>query len=72
MWPARKSSDATASAGLTLTEFAKAKQLDPAFLAKHGVFQAIGRNGKPYVGFTYRDHEGREVKEAVRFRFSMD
>lgn len=66
----KKSSDAAAPAGLTLAEFAKAKQLAPAFLTKHGVSQATGKGG-PYLVFTYRDHEGREIKEAVRFRFSM-
>ncbi len=66
----KKSSDAAAPAGLTLAEFAKAKQLAPAFLATHGVFQATGKGG-PYLVFTYRDHEGREIKESVRFRFSM-
>ena len=55
---------------LTLTEFAKVKKLDPAFLTKHGVSQITGKSG-PYLVFTYRDHEGREIKEAVRFRFSM-
>jgi hypothetical protein len=73
LWATKESSksyDAAAPAGLTLSEFAKAKQLDPAFLATHGVFQATGKGG-PYLVFTYRDHENREIKEAVRFRFSM-
>jgi hypothetical protein len=73
LWATKESSksyDAAAPAGLTLSEFAKAKQLDSAFLATHGVFQAIGKGG-PYLVFTYRDHENREIKEAVRFRFSM-
>lgn len=56
--------------GLTLAEFAKNKRLDPFFLAKLGVFEAHGQ-GVPYLVFTYRDHEAQEIKEAVRFRFSM-
>jgi hypothetical protein len=60
----------TKNCGLTLDAFAKAKKLDHAFLTKHGVSQVTGKGG-PYLVFTYRDHEGREIKEAVRFRFSM-
>jgi hypothetical protein len=66
-----KQQKATTPTVLTLAEFAKAKKLDPALLAKHGVFQVTGKAG-PYLIFIHRDHEGTEIKEAVRFRFSMD
>ncbi len=56
--------------GLTLEGFARAKKLDPASLATHGVSQAKGRDG-PYIVFSYRDADGKPIEAATRFRFKM-
>jgi hypothetical protein len=43
LWPSQDGGDRPqVDGGLTLADFAQAKQLDPSFLAKHGVTQATG------------------------------
>ncbi len=61
----------TSTGGLSLAVFAKTKKLDAPFLAGHGVTQATGRGGKPYLVFAYRGVDGQTVEAATRFRFSM-
>ena len=70
LWPSVKGEGNRAS-GLTMEEFARAKHLDPVFLTKNGVSQAFGKGGH-YLIFSYRDHEGRKIEDAVRFRFSIN
>jgi hypothetical protein len=70
VWPERKKKTFSTTGGLTLEKFAKAKKLDPSFLKRHGVFQRKGNDG-PYLVFSHRDLDGSEIKNAVRFRFSM-
>jgi energy-coupling factor transporter ATP-binding protein EcfA2 len=57
--------------GLTLAAFASVKKLDLSLMAKYGVVQASGKNGKPYVIFNYHDVSGKIMEDATRFRFSM-
>jgi hypothetical protein len=57
--------------GLTLEQFAAAKKLPVDFLAQHGVKQARGKNGKPYIIFQYLNMAGEVVKEATRLRYAM-
>jgi hypothetical protein len=68
--PAGKGAMKEIPGGLTLDEFAKAKKLDPTFLAQHGLSQAQGKGG-PYIVFAYRGVDGQNIPLAVRFRFSM-
>jgi hypothetical protein len=71
LWSNGNSFHAGKAAGvLTLEEFAKAKELELAFLAQHGVGQAYGKDG-PYLVFEYRGVDGQPITEATRFRFSM-
>lgn len=57
--------------GLTLEQFAAAKNLPVDFLIQHGVKQARGKDERPYVVFAYRGLEGQIIKEATRLRFSL-
>jgi hypothetical protein len=57
--------------GLTLEAFAEAKRLPIDFLQEHGVKEARGKDGRPYVVFEYRGLDGKVIPEATRLRFSM-
>jgi hypothetical protein len=57
--------------GLTLEQFAAAKKLPVDFLAQHGVKQARGKDGRPYIVFEYRGLDGQVIPEATRMRYAM-
>jgi len=58
--------------GLTLEQFAAAKKLPAEFLAQHGVREARGKDGRPYLVFKYKGLGGQVFEEATRMRFFLE